>query len=193
MLSGASARLGPSRIPDRAVNDEMRDMDALRRKLAGDALRQPAKCELSHRERGRARVAFDAGRGARKQDGAAAVWQHPLGCGLRDEKPAIGCDGQGACNIGRVEVDQGPAHPSAGIVDDHVRRAPERFVHSAEQGGHLLGIRDIAGVGAAPRSSESPASFVVFRAANPIRSPAPYSAREIAALRPSPAPTINAR
>src|SRR5581483_6597066 len=41
---------------DAAINDEMRDVKALRRQLALHALREPAQREFSHRERCRLRV-----------------------------------------------------------------------------------------------------------------------------------------
>src|SRR5215468_4091396 len=42
---------GPRCAADAAVDDEMRDMNALRRQLARHALRQSAERELAHRER----------------------------------------------------------------------------------------------------------------------------------------------
>src|SRR5580700_6080137 len=53
-------RLRPALALDPAVNDEMRDMDALRAELARHALRQTAQRELAHGEWGRKRVALHA-------------------------------------------------------------------------------------------------------------------------------------
>src|SRR5229473_3062959 len=51
-----------ARLADTAVDDEMTDMDVLRRQFAGKALRQPAETELAHGEGDRARIALDARR-----------------------------------------------------------------------------------------------------------------------------------
>ena len=49
---------------DSAVDDDMRDVDALGRELARHALRESAQRELAHRERRRLREPLDAGRSA---------------------------------------------------------------------------------------------------------------------------------
>src|SRR5579859_6855995 len=61
---------------DRAVDHEVLDVDALRRELAGEALREAAQRELRHREGRRLRVALDARRGAGEEDRAEAARQH---------------------------------------------------------------------------------------------------------------------
>src|SRR6188472_1738254 len=53
-----------------AVDDEMRDMNALRRQFARHALRQPAQRELAHREGIGLRIALDAGGRPGEQDRA---------------------------------------------------------------------------------------------------------------------------
>ena len=67
-------------------------MDALRRQLAGDALRQPAQRELRHRERGGELVALDAGRGAGEQDRPPTARQHPPRRLLRHQESAERAD-----------------------------------------------------------------------------------------------------
>src|SRR4029078_7795437 len=57
-VGGFSAR----RTADAAVDDEMRDMNALRRQFARHALGQSTQRELAHRKRRRLGIALDAGR-----------------------------------------------------------------------------------------------------------------------------------
>ena len=57
---GLVRRLGSTRIPNCAVDHEMRDVNALRRELARHALRKPAEGELAHGERRRLRIALHA-------------------------------------------------------------------------------------------------------------------------------------
>src|ERR1051326_2936286 len=64
------AARGALRVGDSAVDHDVADMDVLRLQLAREALGEAAQRELAHREGGRARVAFDAGAGAREQDRA---------------------------------------------------------------------------------------------------------------------------
>src|SRR6202030_4278653 len=73
---------------DGAVDDEMADMDVLRRELAGEALRQAAPADLADGEGDRARIAFDARRGAGEEDRAMAARQHGACGGLRHQEPA---------------------------------------------------------------------------------------------------------
>src|SRR3954470_15143351 len=89
---------------DAAVDDEMRDVDVLRRELARHALRQAAQGELPHRERRRLGVALDAGRGTGEEDGAGAARQHALGCGLCDEEAGEGRDVERLLHLLRLEV-----------------------------------------------------------------------------------------
>src|SRR5580693_5296343 len=56
------------RAADAAINDEMRDVNALRRQFARHALRQSAQRELAHRERRRLRIALHARGRAGEQD-----------------------------------------------------------------------------------------------------------------------------
>ena len=84
-LSGGSVRPG---LRMRAVDDEVGDVDALRRQLARHALRQPAQRELAHRERRRLRIALDARRGAGEQDRAVPARQHAPDRLLRDQEAA---------------------------------------------------------------------------------------------------------
>src|SRR5712691_6156124 len=49
-----------ARSLDAAIDDEMRDMDVLRRQLARHALGEAAQTELAHRERCRVGIALDA-------------------------------------------------------------------------------------------------------------------------------------
>src|SRR5260221_10677555 len=53
-----------------AVDDEMRDVNALRRQFARHALGKAAQRELAHRERRRLRIALDARGSAGEQDRA---------------------------------------------------------------------------------------------------------------------------
>src|SRR5215212_5004101 len=47
---GCIGRLVPTGVPDRAVDDDVGDVDPLRGKLPGDALSQSTQGELAHRE-----------------------------------------------------------------------------------------------------------------------------------------------
>src|SRR5258707_8417679 len=61
---------------DRAVDDQMDDMDVLWCKLARHGLCDPAQAELRRREGGEAGAAANAGSGASEQDGAATARHH---------------------------------------------------------------------------------------------------------------------
>src|SRR5579863_4708846 len=54
-------RIGSPRAANAAVDHDVGNMDALRRKLARQALRQATQGELAHRERRRLRITLDAG------------------------------------------------------------------------------------------------------------------------------------
>src|SRR5262249_21945186 len=79
-------RIWPRGAADAAVDDEMRDVDALRRQFARYALRQPAQRELAHREWRGLWVALHAGGGAGEQDRAMLVRQHALHRLLRHQE-----------------------------------------------------------------------------------------------------------
>ena len=127
MLSGLSGGSAPARAADAAVDDDMGDMDALRRQFARHALRQAAQREFAHGERRRLRIALDAGRGAGEQDGAVALRQHALGRLLRHQEAAEGADRHRLLDLVGIEFDERAARAVAGIVDDHVGRAEGRF------------------------------------------------------------------
>ena len=97
--------LCPAGVKDCPVDIDPDDMDALRMQFPRHALGKTALCELAHGKGCRLREAFDAGRGAREQDGAACPVnrlsaQHVSGCVLveatihiatriRDRTPAV--------------------------------------------------------------------------------------------------------
>ena len=70
-VAGAAA-LG---VPDAAVDDEMRDVDALPLQLARHRLGEAAQRELAHGEGRRLGIALHAGRGAGEEDRAPALRQ----------------------------------------------------------------------------------------------------------------------
>ncbi len=148
MASGSSSESGwsggsmPARRADAAVDDDMRDMDALRRQLARHRLRQPAQRELAHGERRRLRIALHAGRGAGQEHRAVPMRQHAPHRRLRDQESAEGGDGNRLLDLGRIEIDQRPARAIAGIVDDDVRRG----LGGVERGKHGLDVGALRGV-----------------------------------------------
>src|SRR2546427_4897849 len=87
------AALARSRIArgprDPAVDDEVRDVDALWGELARHALREAAQRELPHRERRRFGIALHARRGSGEENRPRAAGEHALRRGLSDEKPRI--------------------------------------------------------------------------------------------------------
>src|SRR5579872_2261688 len=83
---GPIRRLGPARIADRAVDDEMRDVDCSRRKLARHALGEAAQSEFAHREGRGLGIALYARRGASEQDRAFALGEHAPRRLLSDEE-----------------------------------------------------------------------------------------------------------
>ena len=138
MASGSSMEsgggLGPARIADRTVDHEVGDMDALRRQLARDALRQAAQGELAHRERRRELVALHAGRGAGEQDRALAAGQHAPGGLLRHEEAAERGDPQRIGHRRRIELDQRPARCARWRCRPRcpaARRAPSSIVSNS--------------------------------------------------------------
>jgi hypothetical protein len=133
----------------RAVDDEMRDMDALRPELARGALGEAAQGELAHGEGRRQREALDAGGGAGQQDGAAAMRQHAFHRLLRHQEGAVGGDRERLRHRGRIKLGDRSAQPAAGIVDDDVGLADlgVRRLEQAGDGGRIGGI-DLEGRGA---------------------------------------------
>src|SRR6266849_8912959 len=61
-------RFGARGASKAAVDDEMRDVNSLRRQFARHALGEPAQREFSHREGCGSRIALDAGGSAGEQD-----------------------------------------------------------------------------------------------------------------------------
>ena len=167
-LSGSSLTSGAA---NPAVDDEVRDVDPLRREFAGQALRQSAQREFAHRERRRLRVAFDARRRTRQQDRAVPLGQHPCGGLLRDQKRAERGDLQRALDVGRYQLDEWPARARAGVVDDHVRRA----MLTIDVGEQSLHLRLVLSVAARRRGRPSrctaAASLAMSRAAIATASP----------------------
>ncbi len=184
-------RLSARRAADAAVDDEVRDMDALRRQFARHALRQPAQRELAHGERRRLGVALDAGRGAGEQDGAVPVRQHALDRLLRHQEAAEGADRDGLRHIGSRKFHEGAARPAAGIVDHHVGCADvalDRFEQRATSSGLVASQPNAL----APVSRHKASSLPALRAATATARPSRANSRASEALRPSPAPTIKA-
>src|SRR6266446_8269210 len=74
---------------DPAVDDEVRDVDSLRRELPRHALREAAQRELPHRERRRFGVALYARGRAGEEHGARPAGEHALRRALSYEKARI--------------------------------------------------------------------------------------------------------
>src|SRR2546421_7496080 len=127
---------------DPAVDDEVRDVDALGRQLPRHALREATQRELSHRERRRFRVAFYARGSAGEENGTRAAGEHALRRALSYEKPRIARHPDRALDLFRVESDEGPAHAVARVVDHELGHAPFRF----DRGEHRLDLRRVGGV-----------------------------------------------
>src|SRR4029077_7239855 len=83
-------RVGTSRAAYTAINNEMRDVNALGPQLARRALRQSAERELSHGEGGGDRDSFDARGRSGEQDRTPSARHHALRGLLSDEKAAEG-------------------------------------------------------------------------------------------------------
>ena len=199
MASGSSiesrlvGRLGAPRIADRAVDHEMRHVDALRLQLARHRLREPAQRELAHREGRGLRIALHARRGAGEEDRAEALREAcaaPPAAPTR--KPPKALTASVATSAG-IEIDKRPAHPAAGVVDDDVGRAEIAAPTIGEKARDLIGVGGVAGKGAraglarrAPRACPGAA-----RQARRFR-PSRARSRASEALSPAPAPTISA-
>src|SRR5258708_35071150 len=87
--AACAGALVAARRLDAAVDDEMRDMDVLRCKLAGHALHQAAQAELAHREGCGVDIALHARRSTREEDRATPLRKHRFRCSLTDEEAAI--------------------------------------------------------------------------------------------------------
>src|SRR3954451_20611608 len=81
-------RIDGSRAAYATVDDEMRDVNALRAEFAGRALGEAAQRELAHRKCRRVAVTLDAGAGSGQQDRALTPRDHAAGRLLDHEKPA---------------------------------------------------------------------------------------------------------
>ena len=140
---GLVRRRGAPGPGDAAVDDEMGDVDSLRREFARHALRQAAQRELAHGERRRLRVALHARRGAGEKDRTALFRDHAARRLLRDQEAAERAHRQRALDLRRVEVRDRPAHPGARVVHHDVGLA-ERLVHGGEELPHLGRIHHVA-------------------------------------------------
>src|SRR6516225_6534552 len=88
--SGGGAEAPADRLAvDRAVDDQMGDVNILRCKLARHGLCHRAQTELRRRKRGEAGAAAHAGGGAGKQDRATGAWHHVARCFAAGQKAAI--------------------------------------------------------------------------------------------------------
>ena len=147
VLAGRSGTRVAARRQDAAVDDEMGDVDVLRRQLPRHALRQPAQAELAHGEGGGVGVALDAGRGAGELDRAAAARQHAPRRRLPHQEAAIAGDHQRLLHRRRVELGDRPLDAEARVVDDEVGHA-EIAAQGLEQGVDILRPAGVAGMGA---------------------------------------------
>src|SRR5204863_4621433 len=132
------------RLADPAVDDEMRDVDALRRQLARHALREAAQREFAHREGRRIRVALHARRGAGEENRARAAPQHAPCRRLADEKSSEGADRQRALDFLRLDPGNRPARAVARVVDDQVGHAP-LLLHGCKS---RVDLRRVGGIAA---------------------------------------------
>src|ERR1700730_10051262 len=140
-------KFGARGAANAAIDDEMRDMNSLRRQFARHALGEPAQREFSHREGCGLRIALDAGGSAGEQDRAVLVGQHPFYGLLRDQKAAERADRDRLRHVGRHQIGEHATRPAAGVVDDHVGR-PDLTLDQAEQALDLVRVGGIAGKGA---------------------------------------------
>src|SRR5260370_21241970 len=88
--SGGGAEPPVDRLAiDRAIDDQMGNMNILRSELARHGLCHRAQAELRRRKRGEAGTAANAGGGASKQDRAAAAWRYVTCCFATGQKATI--------------------------------------------------------------------------------------------------------
>ena len=150
---------------DRAIDDQMGDMDILRCELARHRLRDRAQAELRRRERGEAGAAAHAGSGAGKQDRAATARHHVarrLAAGqeaaIAGELPSL--EEQPAAGLDQRRLDVG-----AGIEETDFDRS-QLCLHLGEERLDRLFIAHIGADGARRRRPmpRSPARrFETFR------------------------------
>ena len=192
MLSGLPFGSGAVRTAYAAVDDEMRDVHALRRQFPRHALRQAAQRELAHREGRRVRIALHAGRRAGQQDRPRPARDHVPRRLLRHQETAIGADRDRARDVGR---DRGRSPGRAPARWRCRRRYPAR-----------PGWRSPPRTGRRPPRVRWPrrrrwrrrfpaASFCSLsglRDAIATCNPCCANSRASEALRPGPTPTINA-
>ena len=162
------------------------------RELAGHALGEPAQRELAHGERRRLGIALHARRRAREQDGAAAARQHAARRLLRHQEAAERRHQDRFLDLGGIEVDERPAGAVARIVDDDIRRAARGRGRRTGASPRRASVASQAKVCAPSlgRESRRGRRCCAPRARSSCRRR--RSARAIEALRPEPAPTINA-
>ena len=150
MRSGSSIEFGPvggfgaARIADRAVDDDVADMDALRVQFARHRLGEPSQRELAHGEGRRARVALHAGRGAGEEDGAGLPRQHAPDRLLRRQEGAEGGDLERLQHIRGRKLGKRAADAEGGIVDDDSEIGVQA-VDRSEEGLDILRLRGVAG------------------------------------------------
>src|SRR6266478_3541801 len=76
-----------ARLPDAAVDDDVTDMDVVRLQFAREALREAAQREFTHRERGGAGIALDAGAGSAARPGGRRETRQRRSPGWRSRPP----------------------------------------------------------------------------------------------------------
>src|SRR5713101_2888099 len=134
-------------VLDAPVDDEMGDMDVLRRELARHALREAAQSKLAHREGSGIDITLDARRGAGEQDRAAAAAQHLPSRRLPDEKAAITADHERFLDFDWVKLDERAARAVARVENDNVGGG-EVARDGAEERVDIAALAGIAAIGA---------------------------------------------
>jgi hypothetical protein len=137
---------GIALLLDAAVDDEMGDVDVLRREFPGHALGEATQPELAHGEGCGERIALDAGRGAGEEDRAVAALQHQLRRCLAHQEAAVAGHHQGLLDLDGIELDEGATHAIARVVDDDIGHA-EVAHDRGDAGTRVLAAAGIAGVG----------------------------------------------
>ena len=106
---------------DRAVNDNMGDMDTLWRQLTRHALGQATQRKLAHRKRGRLRVPLDPGRGTREEHGTVPGRQHPAHGLLGDAKSSDCRHVNRTRDSVGINLNESASNTLAGVVNNNVR------------------------------------------------------------------------